>query len=51
MKLLPLHLIIKFDCSIYFINLDITADISTIFQSQFISCRQMWLKTLGIKCW
>jgi len=44
MKLLPLHLSIKVVCSMYIINLDITADISTVFQSQFISCQQMWLK-------
>ena len=31
----------------YIINLDITGDISTVFQSQFISCQQMWLKTLN----
>ena len=42
-KLLPLHLSIKLDCSMYFINLDITADISTVFQSQFVSCQPMWL--------
>jgi hypothetical protein len=50
MKLLPLHLSIKLDCSMYFINLDITAHISNVFQSQFISCQQMWLKNLRI-CW
>jgi hypothetical protein len=50
MKLLPLHLSIKLDCSVHIINLDITGDISTVFQSQFISCQQMWLKTLRIKC-
>jgi len=51
MKLLPLHLSIKLDCSVHIINLNITGDISTVFQSQFISCQQMWLKTLRIKCW
>jgi len=39
MKLLPLHLNLKMDCSKYIINLDITVDISTVFQSEFISCQ------------
>ena len=34
MPLLPLHLNKKLDCSKYIINLDIIADISTVFQSQ-----------------
>jgi hypothetical protein len=48
MMLLLLHLSIKLDCSTYIINLDITGDISTVFQSQFISCQQMWLNVLTI---
>ena len=36
MKLFPLHLSINLDCSTHIINLEFTADISTVFQSQFI---------------
>jgi len=50
MKLFPLHLSIKLDCSAHIINMEFTADMSTVLQSQFISCQQMWLKTLKIKC-
>jgi hypothetical protein len=51
MKLLPLHLSIKQDCGMYLINLNITADISTVFQSQFISLQQMQPKTVKTNGW